>query len=83
MTDSKRILAAVVMLVALTAPSQAQAYLDPATGSMIVSGIVAVFATIVMAVTTYWNKLLSLFRGRSASSDEAERKDDPQELPRA
>lgn len=52
-------------------PATAHAYLDPATGSMIVSALVAVFATIVMAVKTYWHKLVGLFRG-SGSGPEAE-----------
>jgi len=41
----------------------AQAYLDPSTGSMIISAIVGIFATIALALKTYWYKLKSLFRG--------------------
>jgi hypothetical protein len=38
------------------------AYLDPSTGSMIVSAIVGLFATAALAVKTYWYKLKSWFR---------------------
>lgn len=39
---------------------EAQAYLDPSTGSMILSAIVGLFATIGLAVKTYWYKLKNL-----------------------
>jgi hypothetical protein len=38
------------------------AYLDPSTGSMIVSALVGIFASIALAVKTYWYKLKNLFR---------------------
>jgi hypothetical protein len=40
----------------------AYAYLDPSTGSMILSAIVGIFATVSLALKTYWYKLKSLFR---------------------
>ena len=40
------------------------AYLDPSTGSMIVSAIVGIFATVGLALKTYWYKFKSLFRGQ-------------------
>ena len=50
-----------VSLLMLAPP--AWAYLDPSTGSMILSAIVGLFATLALAVKTYWYKLKSLFRG--------------------
>ncbi len=38
------------------------AYLDPSTGSMILSAIVGLFATLGLAVKTYWYKLKAFFR---------------------
>lgn len=38
------------------------AYLDPSTGSMVVSAIVGIVASIALAVKTYWYKLKGLFR---------------------
>jgi hypothetical protein len=47
-------------LAGLAAP--AFAYLDPSTGSMILSAIVGVFATAGLALKTYWYKFKALFR---------------------
>jgi hypothetical protein len=53
----------VVLLSLLTVAPHAQAYLDPSTGSMILSAIIGVFATLALAIKTWWYKLKSLFRG--------------------
>ena len=45
----------------LVSPS-AFAYLDPTTGSMVVSAIVGIFASIALAVKTYWYKIKGLFK---------------------
>lgn len=45
---------------------EAQAYLDPSTGSMILSAIVGLFATIGLAIKTYWYKLKNLLSRRPA-----------------
>jgi hypothetical protein len=45
------------------APS-AFAYLDPSTGSMILSAILGILATVGLALKTYWYKLKALFRGK-------------------
>jgi hypothetical protein len=47
------------------------AYLDPSTGSMIISAIVGLFATAALAVKTYWYKLKSLFRSDTPESSAA------------
>lgn len=47
------------------------AYLDPSTGSMIVSALVGIFASIALALKTYWYKLKNLFR-RSKSLKSSE-----------
>lgn len=63
MTPKIRALIVLVLLVSLPLP--AYAYLDPQTGSMIVSGIVAFIAAAGMGVQAYWHKLLSLVRRAS------------------
>ena len=50
------------------------AYLDPSTGSMILSAIVGLFATMALAVKTYWYKLKAFFR-----RDRAEQPPDKQD----
>lgn len=38
------------------------AYLDPSTGSMIISAVLGILATVGLALKTYWYKLKSVFR---------------------
>jgi hypothetical protein len=40
----------------------AYAYLDPGTGSMVVSAIVGLVATVGLALKTYWYKLRNFFK---------------------
>jgi hypothetical protein len=54
--------AAIVLALASFAPN-AFAYLDPSTGSMILSAIVGLFATLGLALKTYWYKFKSLITG--------------------
>jgi hypothetical protein len=49
------------------APS-AFAYLDPSTGSMILSAVVGILATLGLAIKTYWYKLKSFFSGKQEDS---------------
>ncbi len=51
----------VLLSLGLVAP-EAWAYLDPSTGSMILSAIVGMFFTAGLAVKTFWYKLRGLFR---------------------
>lgn len=51
---------AAIALLSLSQP--AAAYLDPSTGSLILSAIIGLIATIGLAVKTWWYKLKSLFR---------------------
>lgn len=59
----------------------ASAYLDPSTGSMILSAIVGIFATAAMAVKTYWYKLKNLFRGKRAPEQPAGGPKEPKAAP--
>ena len=61
----------IVAIIALAgfAPS-AFAYLDPSTGSMILSAILGILATVGLALKTYWYKFKSLFRGKSSQPPE-------------
>lgn len=38
------------------------AYLDPSTGSMVISAIVGILASLALAIKTYWYKLKNFFR---------------------
>ena len=53
---------AVLAMCLLAVSPAALAYLDPTTGSMVVSAIVGIFASIALAVKTYWYKIKGFFR---------------------
>jgi O-antigen/teichoic acid export membrane protein len=62
-------LSLVVLMLLLASPG-AYAYLDPSTGSMVVSAIVGVLASIALALKTYWYRIRAFFRrgGKKNSS---------------
>jgi hypothetical protein len=57
----RSVLAAVALLLLASSPP-VFAYLDPSTGSMVVSAIVGIFASIALALKTYWYKIKGLFK---------------------
>jgi amino acid permease len=61
MHTTRRLRVAVAAFLLLLSPP-AFAYLDPSTGSMVVSAIVGIFASIALAVKTYWYKIKGFFR---------------------
>ena len=61
-------LSGLVAILLLVSPA-AFAYLDPSTGSMVISAIVGIFASIALALKTYWYKIKGfLNRGRKQNS---------------
>jgi hypothetical protein len=55
---------AFVLAACLLIASPAQAYLDPGTGSMLLSAVIGVAATVALAVKMFWYRLIGLFRGK-------------------
>jgi len=57
------------LMLLLVSPG-AFAYLDPSTGSMVVSAIVGILASIALAFKTYWYRIKAFFRrdGKQDSS---------------
>lgn len=45
------------------APTYAYAYLDPGTGSVLLQGAIAAIAGGLLAVRSYWARIVGLFRG--------------------
>lgn len=65
MRNSKRITSTRLTVLAtslLAVSPTAFAYLDPSTGSMVVSAIVGIFASIALALKTYWYKIKAFFK---------------------
>lgn len=59
---------AVLILGLVMLPLPAMAYLDPTTGSMIISAIVGLFASLVLAIKTYWYRLKGFFTRKPEES---------------
>ena len=59
----------VVLIILLLAPVSAFAYLDPTTGSMLISAIVGLFASLALAIKTYWYRIKAFFKRDPAKSD--------------
>lgn len=57
---------ALVALFSVSAP--ALAYIDPGSGSAIMSAIIGFIVAVSMAVKSYWYKIKSLFTGNDTSS---------------
>jgi hypothetical protein len=53
---------ALALILLLTLAPSAEAYLDPSTGSLILSALVGLFATIGLAVKSGWYRFKSLIR---------------------
>ena len=64
-------LASFALMLLLVSPG-AFAYLDPSTGSMVVSAIVGIIASIALALKTYWYRIKAFFRrdGKKDSSSQ-------------
>jgi len=43
-------------------PTTAHAYLDPGTGSMMLQGLIAALAAVVVAIKTFWGSITGFFR---------------------
>lgn len=62
--------------VLLSIAPQAQAYLDPGTGSILLQGLIAAVAAVVAYAGMYWQKVKSFFSRRPrADASEPERPD--------
>jgi len=58
-----------VSIALLLMPLSAWAYLDPTTGSMLISAIVGLFASLVLAIKTYWYRIKAFFKRKPAETE--------------
>ena len=58
-----------ILIALLLIPVSASAYLDPTTGSMLISAIVGLFASLALAIKTYWYRIKAFFKRKPAESD--------------
>lgn len=66
MTVSRILLLAAAVSVSLTSP--AHAYLDPGTGSMLLSAIIGVAAAAGLGLKMFWYRVVGLVRGKRGAS---------------
>jgi hypothetical protein len=64
------LLLALVACLSITSP--AHAYLDPGTGSMLLSAIIGVAAALGLALKLFWYRLVGLIRGRKGGRPDAQ-----------
>jgi len=70
MIVSRTLRIALVLVACLTIASPAHAYLDPGTGSMLISAVLGVAAALALAVKMFWYRLIGLFRGKRPAADD-------------
>ena len=58
-----------ILIALLLMPVSAMAYLDPTTGSMLISAIVGLFASLALAIKTYWYRIKAFFKRKPAESE--------------
>jgi len=57
-------------LMMLAIPSTAHAYIDPGSGSAIMSAIIGFFVVIGLTIKSFWYKIKSVFTGGSKEDDQ-------------
>lgn len=61
-------LVAIVLLVDVLAPTVAQAYIDPGTGSMLIQGLIAAVIGAGLAIKLFWRRIKSALTGKPLPS---------------
>jgi len=69
MIVSRALRIALVLVACLSSASPAYAYLDPGTGSMLISAVLGVAAAVALAVKMFWYRLIGFFRGKRPAAE--------------
>ena len=77
MTFSRASRVMIVLAASLSIASPAYAYLDPGTGSMLLSAVFGVAAAVALAVKMFWYRIVGLFRGKGRDVQPGEVKGPP------
>jgi len=75
----KRDVLAVVAVAAFGFAQPAFAYLDPSTGSMILSAVLGILASLGLALKTYWYRIKNFFGGNKQAEPEVKARNTVQE----
>jgi len=60
------------LVACLSIASPAHAYLDPGTGSMLLSAIIGVAAAVGLALKLFWYRLVGVLRGKKGGRPDAQ-----------
>lgn len=60
---------ALLLVVCLAIASPAYAYLDPGTGSMLISAVLGVAAAVALALKMFWYRVIGFFRGKRPAAE--------------
>jgi hypothetical protein len=67
---TKKVLSLLILLIIIADLNQADAYLDPGTGSMLIQGLIAVGVGAAYTLKLYWNQVKGFFtRDKNGSND--------------
>jgi hypothetical protein len=69
---SSQVAALALFLLVGTLVSDAEAYLDPGTGSFVFQTVIAMVAGSLFVLKTYWRRIRAMFSRRSATPEEKE-----------
>jgi hypothetical protein len=69
MIVSRALSLALVVVAWLSIASPAYAYLDPGTGSMLISAVLGVAAAVALAVKMFWYRLIAFVRGKRPAAE--------------
>ncbi len=69
MISSRVVLFVLILAGCLSFASPAYAYLDPGTGSMLVSAVLGVAAAVALALKMFWYRLIGFFRGKRPAAE--------------
>jgi hypothetical protein len=67
---SRALRIAIALVACLSIASPAYAYLDPGTGSMLISAVLGVAAAVALAVKMFWYRLIAFFRGKRPAAEQ-------------
>jgi len=67
----KQLLIALCFVLGLTVfgTQSAHAYIDPGSGSAMISIVIGAFVAVGLAIKTFWYKITGIFTGKSAETD--------------
>jgi len=64
-----RLYVALVIIALSIYPATAHAYIDPGSGSALMSIIIGAFVAVGLAIKSFWYKITGIFTGKSAQDD--------------